>query len=396
MNILLKLKEIKNSRSNDFWLYGVSSFFHEFSGSLLSIFLPIFMLLAGFSIQSIVIYLIIYYFLSSFLTIFIRKIVLKIGSFSTLIISKILWIIYFINLAFLDSGSFFLLWSLAILGAVYDAFYYVPSVYAQIKQTKILNNTAKNNSFFSALMVIAQAFGPILSSIILLLTENKVLVLIPIIISIIVSIFFLSLMKNIREIPEPHNFDPKNFFKDKQEKKNFLTFAFERIQTSVNEYIWPIFIFLSFEGIRSVAILAIIMPLASVLILFINTKTKRENREKIIIASSFFLIFIWILRMNFDIEFLLYLGTAFFALILLFLQIPLGNNMQRRAIETSVLEASTYRNFVSMFSKGLFYLLVFFLLKYFEIFTLTFYSAIVALVLIILINIPFVRKNKGI
>ncbi len=389
-NFFHRLDQFAHKRSHDFWLFESSIWMHMFASSLISVFIPILMLRTGFSLSEVLLFYIIYHAVNIPANILGRFSVQKLGAKTTIVIATIINILFFIVYSQISTWEHLLI--LALLFALYDGLYYVASLYVFIGSTKDPENTGENTGILHLVVRSASLLGPIIGSSLLLVSDGSRLL----VVSIVVIMFILSLIpllkiKEIKTKPEHKPLSFKEFFNNKREVKNHLSFGLFKIHEGVEYIIWPIFIYLTFEELGSVAILAVLVPVVSLIFSYTAGHIKRTRREQIIMIGALALAVVWLGRLIFDAPLFLYASVIATGLFGLFVLVPLDANMFLRGSERGALSAAMYRNISSMGAK-----LVVFVALYLavSVFTISFQTAIAALLGLALVNYLYLHWRK--
>ena len=151
-------------------------------------------------------------------------------------------------------------------------------------------------------------------------------------------------------------------------------------------------IFITFENLESVAVLAVLVPIVSMLFSYTAGHIKRSRREKIIMIGALLLAFVWLLRLFMDSQVLLYTSSIATGLFALFILVPLEANMYLRGTERGALSAAMYRNVASMSFKLILYIVLYLSVIVFEI---PFVIAIFALIGLAYVNHQYLRWRKN-
>ena len=377
-----KLEEFGESRPRDFWRFEGSLWFHTFAWSVISFFIPILLLNNGFSISEVILFYVIYHGVNVPMNNVARWLTKHHGPKLVMLAATFFAILFF--LLYASVGSWQELIVLAILFAIYDALYYVAAIYIFMGQTKDPENSTENTGILYLVIRSASLAGPILGSLLVILSDGNRWVSVGVVITFfIVSLIPLFKLSKIDAV-EPEDFvPPKQFFKDPREIKNHISLALYKIHEAVETIILPVYIYLIFRELESVAFLAILIPIASLIFSYTASHMKRGQREKVIIVGSGLLALVWLLRIWIDDPFFMYGSVVATGLFALFIMVPLDANMFKRGSGAWPLSASLYRNSVSMGSKFFLFAFLFFAI---EVFHVSFMIAASSLILLGLTN----------
>jgi|GEM_PF-550491 len=385
-----RFRAFTHKRSADFWLFEGSLWLHVFASSLISIFIPILMLSTGFSLTEVILFYILYHALDIPANLLGRSLVHRFGARFTIVIGTICSIIFFILYSQISDWSH-LVW-MALFYALYDGLYYTAALYVFIGSTKDPENTGENTGILHLIVRSASLLGPILGSTLVVASGGSKIV----VVSVVITMFALSLiplffLKEIETKPEKKPLSFKKFFNNEREIKNHLSFGLFKIHEAVESVIFPIFIFITFEKLSSVAVLAILIPVVSLVFSYTAGHIKRSSREKIIMIGAGLLALVWLARLFIDSQMLLYATSVATGLFALFVLVPLDANMFLRGAERGALSAATYRNISSMGAKLILYIILYFSITIFEI---PFGLAILALLGLMYVNHRYLSWRK--
>jgi len=380
-----------HKRSADFWLFEGSIWLHVFASSLISIFIPILMLNSGFELKDVLLFYIVYHVVNVPANFIAAGLTSRVGPRIPIILGTLFSIAFFVVYSQIGGWEDILL--MAILYAVYDALYYTAALSIFINSTKDPENTGENTGILHLVVRSASLLGPVLGSALVVFSGGNTLVVVSVVVTFFIfSIIPLFFLKNITSAKSEKLIKPREFFNNKRETKNHLSFGLYKIQEAVEYIIFPIFIFTLFDDLESVAVLAILMPIVSLVFSYVASHIKRSQREKTIMIGALLLALVWMVRLFVDSQILLYatsIATGFFAL---FVLVPLDANMFLRGGERGAINASAYRNAVSMGSKALLFI---FLYISVETFNVPFVIAIAALLGLVYVNHSYLSWRKS-
>ncbi len=381
-------RKLHSSTHADFWNFELSVWLHMVGYSIINIFIPILMLVAGYSIAAVIGYVAVYSLLDVPLNYLARALTLRFGARMVVIAGTLSAIIFFILFPYLYTKSFFLLVALAFLAAVYDAFYWVAHLYLFIESSGKKENISRNNGLMNSVRSFGGMLGPAIGAGILLFTNQFALIIISIIF-LTASIIPLLFLRHTKDKPRPAPLSHRKFFKELPERKSFLSWFLYSVHAGVDAWIWPIFIFTLFGTLRSIALVAIIISVSKIILSYASGLATSKNREKLIVVGTFCILVVWILRLMYVNNTFYYLSILLVGLFTVFIEVPLDSNIFERArLKDQSLAASTYRNAIIMFPQGLLFAVLAILVGVFKV---SFLSAIVSLILLLLVNQLIIR-----
>ena len=396
------LKKLFPKRTKDFWLFEFSTWLHIFAVSLTSIFIPIMLYEASFSVSNIILYLLVLHLFDTPLNLLAEKIVYKKGAKIVIFIATLSNIIFLFLLSLvLENPTILNLILISFFAALYDSFYYVSSLYTFIGTNQKEENSSSNTSILYAVLTFAGLFSPFFGSFLLIEKGDDFLLYTSIL------IFFLSLIplyyiSKIITKPEHKPITIKKFFKQDIEIKNFINLSLFKFSSASEFFIWPLYVFATTKSLETISSLTIITSISGLIFIFINSKLKGQKiRNKIINHSAIIFIIIWISRISFSFfpnfsnftEIFIIISTFISSSLIYFMILPIDTNIFSRAPKAGPLASSTFKNLFSMLSKLLFFLILYTLSLLIKndiiIFKISFFISIISLFGILYYN----KKN---
>ncbi|MEX0930530.1 MAG: MFS transporter [Candidatus Paceibacterota bacterium] len=386
---------IRNLLKDDFWLFELSIWLHVVGRSLISIFIPILMWQMGFSLIAIIGYYALLHAINIPLNFLAGSFVRRIGARWVIILSNFAIIGYFIVFDFLTSGDFVILAILALLAAVYDALYWVAHLYLFIKSNDDPQKTnGKTGALYSAKQI-ATMVGPIAGALILAFGSQTLLLIASIV------FFFLSIVPLIYVngfSDKPTQWDKftsfLSYFKSPVERNNFISTGLYSIHNFAEFALWPIFIFLIFQTLESVAIIPVLIAATTIIFSLFTRRINARTREKLIMTGALALALIWIVRMTFEWGPFYYISIVLAGIFALFVSIPLDSSVFIRAKQTDPLKTAVLRNVVAMTVKLFFFGGIFLFANAFGIFTPAFIITIVSLLILSVVNLYYMTADS--
>ena len=223
-----------------------------FSRSLISVFIPIFLLQIGYLIEEVIIYYFLFNLINVPLNFFARWLTRKIGARRVIILGLIFSVAFFIGLYNLGPGNWPLLITIAALAALYDACYWVAHYFLFIKSSKHDDNISKDRSRLLIVRRVAGILAPAFGAVVLIFYSQQALILISIVI-LVASIIPLFRMPDVPDRPGRKQLSWRQFFKKWNVVKDYISIGFYGVNNVTENIMWPVFIFLLFGTIESVA-----------------------------------------------------------------------------------------------------------------------------------------------
>jgi len=374
-----------------FWMYELSVWLHVVARSLSSVFIPILLYTTGFPIPDILLF---YIILNAFDTPFnfvARALVQKIGARLVIVLATFLAVLFFSLFGLLESGAWGTLGLLAFVYALYDSFYWVSYIYLFMVTTKSGGDKGKETGSFFIIRRLGTIIAPLIGAGVLIFSDKDILYYVSALLFLL-SLVPLIWVRGIQDKPARKMPTFKEYFKHPREKKNFLSLGLFSIHSSAESVMWPLFVYLVFNSVESVAFIPVIIGVSTILLTYYASAIKPAWREVSIIAGAFAIVIVWVLRIFVDSQIMYYGSVVLVGLFTLLVTMPLNSNIFTRGTAKSALQTATYRNAISMFSKTVFYSILFVLVDFFHV---SFISAMVALVLVLAVNTLFVISQRG-
>ena len=351
------------------------------------------MLIAGYSITMVMVYCAMFFLFDVPLNFLAQRLTVYLGARWVIVLATFSIILYFFLFHYLSNGNFLILITLASLVAIYDSFYWVAHLYLFMESSGKGEEISKNNGIITSIRSFGGMLGPAIGAGLLLFTTESALITVSIVF-LTLSIVPLLYLEHTKNKPDSKKVTFKEFFKELPEKKNFLSWFLYSIHLGANEIIWPIFIFTIFGTLKSIALVAIIISISKILLSYISGIVRSSKREKIITIGIICTLLIWVLRVCYTSTIFFYLSILLVGFFTVLIEVPLDSNVFERArLKNQSLSASTFRNAIIMFPQGILFAVLSVLVG---IFNISFLSAIVSLVLLLLIHqiILYLGKNK--
>ena len=388
------LQHMSPHRRN-FWLFESSVWFHMLGNSMIAIFIPILMLQQGFEIKAILFFYLLFHLINTPTNFAAGYLVSWIGARKTIMIATLCQIGFFILYASISPDVFIAVVLLGALAAFYDALYYTASLYLFMKSTVNVENSGKNTGILYAIIRSAALVGPLVGSAILLLGGGQGWVIVCVIISFIISLvplFYTSLEQGERGQMEPLG----DFITSRDVLSNHVSLGLFKIHESIANVIWPVFIFIYFSSLESVAFLAVLVPVVGLVASFLSGRISKQWRAHAIAVGAFLVALVWLGRIGIESSTWYYLSVVLAGLLMILMQVPIDANIFRTGNQSNPLMASVVKNMFSMGTKTILFAVLYFAFAGSEHFTSIFVIAILALVLLLVQSVGHIirRCNK--
>lgn len=367
---------------SDFWLYELSVWLHTFSRALIAVFIPIFILQIGYSLQEVIIYYLIYNIMDLPFNFMARWFVQKIGARWVIIIGSIFSLAFFASLYALGPNEWGLLLLIALFAALYDAFYWIAHIYFFLKCSKNDKNIAKDASFQLIIKRVASIIAPALGAAVIVLFDRQVLIIVSMVF-LVASIIPLFKLKKIEDKPVKKSKGFNEFFKKWSVSRDYLMAGFWSMHCAAESIIWPLFIFVSLSSIQSVAMLPIIVSFTTIIFIYFVGQISKKKRNTLIIIGSAAIAFMWIMRIMIHSNLFYYTSVLLVGLFSIFISIPLYSSIYEKGEKMDALSTSTYRNATHMFFKVIIFTILALMVNVFDV---SFVMGAVSMIVIVMIS----------
>lgn len=373
---------------SNFWMFETSVWLHSIGRSLISIFIPIFLLSSGFSLEMVIVFFFFFYVIDVPINFLARACTIRFGARFSIIVATIFTILFFITLGQLSSTDpIIYLGALAVFAAIYDAFYWVSHLFLFIEIEQEEKETKIGTGFLYAVREFGTLLGPLIGALFLIFISKDALIVVSVLMFMI-SIVPLFRLNHLDD--KPKKIQPINVKKLEPSHKfifiNHMIWTLHRIAEST---IWPIFIFIVFETIQSVAAISIIASVTSIIFSYFSGRFSKKISHKLIIFGAFIILFTWISRMFFDAPLFYYVSVVVVGFVTLFISLPLDSKIFTIGVQTNPLNISTLRNTASMLAGSVFFGI---LLLFVGVFKISFIIATLAVFSFIITLIVFRKK----
>jgi len=347
------LHHMRAGHTKDFWLFESSVWFHMLANSMLAVYIPVLMLQVGFSLSDILLFLFIFHAINTPANILGGYLTSVIGARKTIIIATLFQVGFFVFYGMIEPGNWIMLLLLGSLAAIYDALYYVASLYLFMRTTVDVNNSGKNTGILMAVIRSAGLVGPLIGTSLLLLGDGDSLYVIYAAIAAfvisIVPLFFTSLEQGTRAVGIPI----AQFMKEPYVWANHVSLGLHKIEQTVGAILWPMFIFLYFGTLESVAILAVLVPIIALVFSFISGYISLRYRYHAIALGALGVALVWFGRLGIENGLWFYASSILIVLFAIPMQVPIESNIYRSGNASNALTASVVKNMFSMGVKAI-------------------------------------------
>ncbi len=349
---------------SDFWLYELSLWLHTLSRSLVAIFIPILMLKSGYGVGDVILYFLAYNALDVPLNFAARAFIRRWGARLAIAIATCITIAFFWVLLHLAEPTIPILLGLAVLAASYDTLYWVAHFFLFIESGS--TRPAKSTGTMYAIRQAAVILGPATGALILLFSTQQILLYATI------TGFFLSLvpllwLSTLPDRPRTRSLSYKEFFAWPEGKRAYLSSAFYSAHDAVETTLFPLFIFLIFGTLESVAVIPVLVSVAAICTAFMLGRIKPHRRTTAVVLGALAIAAIWITRLLTTDPNVYYASVLVVSICAYLILVPIDSAILEYAKRMQdPLSASAYRNAAYMTTSTLIFGTLALLLNVFE------------------------------
>ena len=376
-------------RSN-FWMFETSVWLHTVGRSFIAVFIPILLLVSGFDLETVIWYYLVYYLIDIPINFLARKCTIKFGAKACIIIATFATIGFFLLLGQLSASSTWVhLGLLALLAGIYDAFYFVSHLFLFMEIEQEEKETKKGTGFLYAIRQFGTLLGPFIGALFLIFVSEDSLIFLSIFI-LFISIIPLFRLHDLDD--KPKEIKPIRIrHLPKEQKRTFMIHMLWTVHRIAESTIWPIFIYITFESLQSVAAISMIASVTSIIFSYFSSKISDKKRYSMIILGALIVLLTWLARIVIDIPSFYYVSVVIVGFVTLFVSIPLDSKIFSIGSQTNPLNVSTLRNTASMVAGAVFFGLI---LALVNIFQSSFTIAVLAVFIVLVTITSLFKKTK--
>src|SRR3990167_87963 len=366
----------------EFWLFELSVWIHVFAYSLVAIFIPILLLQMDFLIGEVILYYFLYHLFDVPLNFLSEWLTRKFGARFVIILGILSSLGFFLVLFHLTPHDLVQLIWLALFAAFYDVFYWIAHIYYFMQNSKSRGSSSKDTSILFMVRRVGSMLAPAFGAVILIFFHEKMLIFLSM---ILLGISFIPLLKikKTTEKPTQAALPFQKFFRDPIDRKHYLIQGFYGLHGAAENIMWPLFIYLIFDSIQSVAIVPIIVSVTALVFAYLAGKIKKHDRDEVIIVGSLLIALVWILRLFFEHPLFYYVSIFLVGLFSIFVMLPMNAGMYERGQQRDPLSAALYQNLASMLFKAVLFGALVILVNVFDV---SFITASISMFMIIFVT----------
>ena len=331
---------------SDFWLYEISMWLHTLARSLIAIFIPILMLKSGYGIGDVVLFYLVFNLVDVPMNLVARSFIRMFGARFVIAVATCVTIAFSWMLLNLTEPTMLILLGLAVLSALYDTLYWVAHFFLFIESGS--KGAAKSTGSMYAVRQAAVILGPAIGAAILIFSTQQILLYVTIT-GFLLSLIPLLSLTGLPDKPRGRILSYKEFFAWPEGRRVYLSSAFYGVHDSVESHLFPIFIFVIFGTLESVAVIPVLVSLAAMFTAFMLGRIKPHMRTTAVALGALAIAAIWIVRLLSTDPTIYYASVLIVSICAYFVLVPLDSTILEYAKRMQdPLSASTYRNIAYM------------------------------------------------
>ena len=334
----LNLHFLHNRELNELY---VSVAIRSFASSLISVFVPIYLLKLSYSLPSVLLFYVILNMAHALFVIPAAKISSKFGFKHSIIYSIPVLILFYVLLHTLGTYNW-PLWFLAITFGISNALFFVGyhTDFSKFSNKKYRGEQVGFAKIFASL---AGTAGPLLGGFILVFVSFQALFIIVAVLLLTSAIpLFFS-----KDIHEPINFSLSQIFTD-QKPRDYLAFIGHGIESGVGSILWPVYIF--FAVLNSFSILGFVTTLSflvSLVSTFIIARVSDVRRRLVLRIGSILNTVVWGIRAFVATTLQVFIIDSFYGLTRTMRGIPFDALSYDKANKSNIVEFVVFREIIT-------------------------------------------------
>ncbi len=296
----------------------LNQFLRGLGYSLVGIFIPIYFLILGFSLTSVLVYFLIFHIIT-FIFVPTSLLLSKKFGYKSIIITGVMFNISFlILLQFLEMTSS-LIYLISVLGGIGNAFYFIP-FHAFFTRFSDKDKRGTQFSNYVSLGKISGLFGPLVGASIAIFFGFTSLFYIAIFF-ILLSLYPLIKLKDVKPTTKLSFSGIKNL--TKRNKRFFLGTIADDIKGEVEGIIWPIFIYFALGSLISVGFVKLIISVGAITFtLFVGRFYDTRSKYFFLKLGGLLYAVVWFSRIYFEGQISLYVLSLMAGFLIIMIDIP--------------------------------------------------------------------------
>ncbi len=289
----------------------------NFALSMVSIFIPIYLLELGYALQTVFLFFIGIFATQAISSPFISSISSRIGLKHTIAISLPILLLFLLGLNFLGSLNI-PLYLVAFFGGLSTAMYFVP-FNADFIRSSDDDKAGKEVGYLTAVAKISLIFGPIIGALIISQYGFGVLF------GVVITIILFSMVTLLKKIDiTPGDRFSWNYMFTREHAKYFFVFGIQGFVNAAEAIVWPLFIYLFISGTGGVGTVGALITTGIVIFsLAVGKLSDKISVKNIIRSGAILYSSLWIVRHFVDIPSVAFISSFFAGAFLVLLNIPI-------------------------------------------------------------------------
>jgi len=340
---------LKNKELNELY---ISVAIKSFALSMISIFIPIFLLNLNYSLTSVLIFYAIINATHALFIIPATKISSKYGFKHSILYSIPILIIFYLGLFTLEQSNW-PIYLLAVIFGVSNSLFWM-GYHVDFSKFSDKKNRGKEVGIAKIVNLIFHALGPVIGGLILTLIGFKALfaTVSVLLIASAIPLFFS------KDIHEPILFSIKEIFKG-QKLKNTLVFAGHGIESGLSTVIWPIFIFFTIlNDFTTLGLVSSLSILFSLVFVFIVAKFSDIHRKLVLKIGSIMNTLIWGVRFFIKTTFQVFIIDSFYGVSQTLIHIPFDALSYDKANKSNIVKFIIFREIIIQTGRVMLFLIM--------------------------------------
>ncbi|HEC66749.1 MAG TPA: MFS transporter [bacterium] len=328
---------LRNKELNELY---ISVAIKSFALSMISIFIPIFLLKLDYSLVNVLIFYAILNATHLLFTIPAAKISSKYGFKHSIFFSIPILIIFYLALYTLEQIHW-PIYLLAVVFGISNALYWI-GYHIDFSKFSDKEDRSKEIGIAKVASSVFQVLGPIVGGLILTFIGFHA-VFITVSVLLVASAIPLFFSKDVHQ---PFNFSVKEIFRG-QKIKDTLTFIGHGIESGVSSVIWPIFIFFTIlNNFTTLGLISSLSLLFSLFFVFIVGKFSDVRRRPVLKIGVFLNTIIWGIRFFVKTTFQVFIVDSFYGVSQTLISIPFDALSYDKANKSNIVKFILFREIV--------------------------------------------------
>ncbi len=340
---------LKNRELNELY---VSVALKSFAISMISIFLPIYLLKLNYSLTTVLIFFAILNISHALFIIPAAKISSKYGFKHSISYSIPVLIIFYLALSTLEQFHW-PIYLLAVIFGINNALYWM-GYHVDFSKFSNKKNRGKEIGKAKIVSLIFHVLGPIIGGLIITFIGFSALF-------VIVSILLLASVIPLffsKDIHNPINFSIRGIFKG-QSTKNTFAFIGHGIESGAASVIWPVFIFFSIlNNFTTLGLISSLSVSFSLLFVFIIGRFSDVRRRLVLKIGSLLNTVIWGIRFFIKTTFQVFIIDSFYGVSQTLIQIPFDALSYDKANKANIVKFIIFREIIIQIARTVFFLIM--------------------------------------